>query len=298
MNLQELASPIRMYWDIGPSPSLSLAEYRRIAEEIAFNKLLSLQVTETSPRISEACLTVLEALRERPVALSLVVPLSALDGPVRETMRPFPVKVLFVQAASLDGLGRIAELAGASDGRAALGISFPVTRENFRRLPELLKGCIDRKITHVLLPMQRPATGVECFTFSRKEREELTAELGSITKPAWLKITIHDPFLWRAFYPDVEFPNGGCQAANTMLYISPEADVYPCPMLPVKIGSLLTSSLGEVIRSDRKKDLRKNLLQGPDVCRECGELGQCGGGCRGRAYVMRGRVNEADPSCS
>ncbi len=297
MNLQELASPIRMYWDIGPSPSLTYRDYRRIADEIAANKLLTLQITETSPGLSGPSLAVLEALRDKPVALSLVVPLSALDVPVLDLLHAIPLKVLFVQTASLDGLGRIAELAGASGGKTAVGVSFPVTRENFRTLPELLNGCIEREITQVLLPMQRPATGVECFTFSRKEREELTAELGAITKPAWLKITIHDPFLWRAVYPDVEFPNGGCQAANTMLYISPDAEVYPCPMLPVKIGSLLTSSLGEVIRSDRKKGLRKTLLEGPDVCRECGELGQCRGGCRGRAYVMQGTMNGPDPAC-
>ncbi len=297
MNLQELSSPIRMYWDIGPVSSLVSADYGRIASEIAFNKVLSLQITETGPVLSEACRAVLETLKEKPIALSLVAPLAALDERALEGLRRSSVKVVFAQTSSVDELVVIAERANRAGSNPAVGVSFPVSRENFQELPRLLRSCIDENVTHLLLPMQRLMTGAECFVFSRKERKELTALLASIKKPTWLKITIHDPFLWRAFYPEVKFPNGGCQAANTMLYISPDALVYPCPTVPMILGDLKKGSLKDVIFSDAKKKVREELRVAATPCIDCAELAACKGGCRGRAYGIHGTLQQNDPAC-
>ncbi len=297
MNPQELTTPIRAYWDIGPSSSLAADAYRRIAGEIAANKLLSLQITETAARIGEACLTVLDALRPAPVALSLVAPLAALDDRSLDALRQTTVKVVFASIASSGDVAAVAERAARTGARPAVGISFPVSRRNFRDLPLLLGSCIDRRIAHLLLPMQRLMTGEACFVFSRAERRELTAELGAVKRPASLKITIHDPFLWRAFYPDVEFPNGGCQAANTMLYISPDALVYPCPTVPIVIGDLRKETLRDIILSDGKKKVRKDLLAAAADCADCSESAVCRGGCRGRAYAAGGTLEANDPAC-
>jgi GeoRSP system SPASM domain protein len=145
--------------------------------------------------------------------------------------------------------------------------------------------------------MQRLMTRTNCFSFSAEERDELTERLAGIERPSWLKVTIHDPFLWRAFYPNVEFPNGGCQAANTMLYISPELDVYPCPMLPVKIGSLRETPLKDMIRSEKKAKVRQDILKRPVDCVSCGGANECKGGCRGRAFVQTGSLEQPDPAC-
>jgi GeoRSP system SPASM domain protein len=82
-----------------------------------------------------------------------------------------------------------------------------------------------------------------------------------------------------------------------MLYISPGFDVYPCPMLPVKLGNILDRPLKEIIRSDEKKGLRRDILKRPSVCVSCGETDACKGGCRGRAYVMTGSLEQPDPAC-
>jgi GeoRSP system SPASM domain protein len=297
VNLKELSSPIRIYWDVSSSGNAVAADYRKIAGEIAANKVLSLQVTESEPHLSQACLAVLDELKDNMVALSLVAPLAALDDKTLGGLRRLPVKVLFVSTASMGELESVAEISGQAAGRPAVGISYSVTRANYHELPEVLTFCLGHKIAHLVLPMQRLMGGEDCFSFSPEERRELTSRLEETVKPAWMKIVIHDPFLWRAFYPAVEFPDGGCQAGNTMLYISPDADVYPCPSLPVKIGNLLNSSLREVVRSDRKKELRESLLISPSECRDCGDLERCKGGCRGRAYVMAHSLDSRDPAC-
>jgi GeoRSP system SPASM domain protein len=298
MNLKELASPIRIYWDIGPTGNAVAPDYGRIAEEITANKVLSLQITESAPTLSQACLTILETLRNKPIALSLVAPLTALDTPSLGIIRSLPqAKMLFISTRSRVEREAAAKVVGQAGKKLTAGIAFSVTRENFLELPGLLAFCIKHSVANLVLPMQRLTGQEKCFSFTRDERRELTARLERIDKPAWLKVIIHDPFLWRAFYPWIEFPGGGCQAANTMLYISPDADVYPCPTLPVKIGSLLNSSLKEVASSDRKKELRKSLITAPPDCRDCEALNQCKGGCRGRAYTIKHSLNDPDPAC-
>jgi GeoRSP system SPASM domain protein len=297
MNLTELASPIRIYWDIGPARDAPVNGHQRTAEEIALNKILSLQLTENAPRLSEAVISIIDSLAVKPVALSLVASRSALDASTLEHLRLRSVKVVFMQASSLKDLEAVPAVVRKSAGRPAMGVSFSVARENVSDLPGVLAFCVNHRIEHLLLPMQRLTTGSGCFSFSREERTELTKRLSRIEKPSGLKITIHDPFLWRACYPTVEFPNGGCQAANTMLYISPGFDVYPCPLLPIKIGNLREKALKDIIRSEQKMRLRRDILKRPAACVSCGETNECKGGCRGRAFVMTGSLEQPDPAC-
>jgi GeoRSP system SPASM domain protein len=296
MNLKELSSPIRMYWDIG-SGALSESDCRRIAGEIAACKILTLQITETSSAVSPSCLSVLDALKNKNVALSLVLPLSAWDQEALRLVHDFPVKLLLISMSSISQLGSVVDIQHAVAGKPLFGIAFGVRRGNVHELPEVLTFCIVHKVQHVVLPMQRLAGNEEAFFFSGEERTKLTARLNKIETPAWLRIIIHDPFLWRAFFPSTEFPDGGCQAANTMLFISPSGDVYPCPTLPVKIGNLQTASLRDVIASDVKKEVRRSILGMPDDCSGCPDLKQCKAGCRGRAYALKGWEGP-DPSCS
>jgi len=138
--------------------------------------------------------------------------------------------------------------------------------------------------------------GSDCFYINKKEREELARKLNKINHEN-IKLIIHDPFLWRVFYPSINFPGGGCQAANSMIYISPDGIIYPCPSMPVKLGDLKTQKLKEIILSPRKKELRKNLCIPPEECIDCNEQKQCMGGCRGRAYVLKGSLGYKDPAC-
>ena len=85
--------------------------------------------------------------------------------------------------------------------------------------------------------------------YGKRSLEEIGGVVG-------LRLTIHDPFLWRAFNPGIPFPQGGCQAANTMIAISPDRGVYPCPTLPVRLGELDSLSLKQIIASPAKKEFR------------------------------------------
>jgi len=144
--------------------------------------------------------------------------------------------------------------------------------------------------------MQRLLQSTDCFSAGPHERQKLGERI-SREDLQDMKLTIHDPFLWKVFYPKVEFPEGGCQAANSMIYISSEGDVYPCPSLPLKLGSFSKNALKEMMASSQKKKLREILAGPPEGCNDCAEVKQCAGGCRGRAYVLAGSPGFPDPSC-
>lgn len=297
MNLKELSSPIRIYLDIAPAPGPETVDYAGISDQIILNKILALQVTDYAPLLSDACLSILEVMKDKAIAVSLTVPRSALNASAVAILGSMPLKVLFVAIASTNELESVIEINQQMQGKLLIGISFAVTRNNYHQLPDILSFCLTRKISHLALPMQRVMRDKDCFYLTRKEGEELAARLQEYSIPPDLKLIIHDPFLWRVFYPSVAFPNGGCQAANTMLYISPEAEVYPCPTVPVVMGNLSEMTLKEIICSEAKKEVRRKLISTPSGCRECGELDECKGGCRGRAYTLHSSWEEADPAC-
>jgi GeoRSP system SPASM domain protein len=297
MNLKELSSPIRIYWDIGSAKRPLLYDERRIAGEIAANKILSLQLSESMPVLSQSLIAILDCLRDTTIAISLVAPLEALDGRALGLLRELPVRALFVSTSSQDDLEAVADIVRQTGEKPAVGVSLPVSRANFLKLPDMLTSCIDRGITYLVIPMQRLAGNGECFSPSIQDRHQLTARLAGLDKPVGMKITIHDPFLWRAFYPATQFPDGGCQAANTILYISPEGEVYPCPTLPFRLGNLSSQSLKDIINSNLKKELRKTLISSPESCLDCTEVNQCMGGCRGRAYKIKKSLQQSDPAC-
>ncbi len=297
MNLKELSSPIRIYWDIDSTKQPISQGERKIAEEIAVNKILSLQLTESAPVISRSCHAILESLKDISISISLVAPIEALDTQALRLLRGLSVRAILVLTASQDELSAISDIERQTGGKPSVGVSFPVTRANVHKLPDMLRSCVDRNVANVLLPMQRLIVKDECFLLSNEETRELTSRLRGLDMPIGMKITIHDPFLWRAFYPHAKFPDGGCQAANTMLYISPESEVYPCPMLPYELGNLSNQSLNNIIHSNLKRELRKKLISSPQACLNCSELNQCRGGCRGRAYKITKSLQQRDPAC-
>jgi GeoRSP system SPASM domain protein len=82
-----------------------------------------------------------------------------------------------------------------------------------------------------------------------------------------------------------------------MIAIAPDGGVYPCPTLPVRLGTVGEAPLKEIIASAAKKEFRQKLLEYPDACRGCGEVTVCKGGCRGRAYVVHQSLEGEDPAC-
>jgi GeoRSP system SPASM domain protein len=103
--------------------------------------------------------------------------------------------------------------------------------------------------------------------------------------------------MWELFHGKENPKEDGCDGAKTMMYISENFDVTPCPIISVSLGNLCTATLKEIFSSEKREQTRKTLSKHPQECRDCKVLNRCKGGCRGRAYVQYGNFDKQDPAC-
>jgi GeoRSP system SPASM domain protein len=282
----ELALPITVYWDLASRMPFD-DSLLNLCDEILECRPLMLQLYDPSPVFSEGMLAILDRFKGTPVAVSLTIPYSLLaDG----TIGSFSVKELLFACNDIDLLVR-------GIPKSETGIAFYVNRSNWRQLPAVIAFCRENSLVRLVLPMQRLYNGEEPFLLDSNEQRLLEKALIAVGGVAGIRLTIHDPFLWRAFNPGIPFPQGGCQAANTMIAISPDGGVYPCPTLPERLGTVGVASLKSIITSPAKRELRNKILKYPVECSRCLEIDVCRGGCRGRSYVKYKSFDGIDDAC-
>jgi len=291
MSLPELATPIRLYWDLTPLPG-SPVDQEKICRDIIALKILSLDLTATGPVLPAVCFSILDLCRSSRLAVTLTISPAALTAEVRSRLAAAPPKELLLEITTMEQLATKVPLAAE-----VTGISFPVNAGSWRQLPALFRFAFANGVKRLVLPMQRLYSGEKPFHLTRKQLATLTTELAPVPRDPALRITVHDPFLWRGIFPQTPFPEGRCQAANTMLAIDPGGVVYPCPVMPVPLGDLNTTSLRDVARGEAKKELRAKILRLPEECRDCTDAEACKGGCRGRGERLTGSWDGIDPAC-
>ncbi|SPP99880.1 Fe-S oxidoreductase-like protein [Candidatus Sulfobium mesophilum] len=296
MNLRELTWPLRMYWDLSgtfPDPGLCL----KICSELVEIKILFLYLRVGSPAANGCCNDILGRLKGGNTRVSVTVSDLAILSSVLGQVDRTSLKLLLAEASSLHDVWSLIELAGREGKEESpFGISFEITQENFHEVPDVVSYCAENGIRDLVFPIQRLETGKSVFCVSRTDREEISRGLEGLDYSK-LRLTIHDPFLWKIFFPDADYHEGGCQAANSMIYISPLYKVWPCPAMPVELGDLYETCLKDIILSEGKKRLRSVLLNSPGECAACDSSEKCLGGCRGRAYAMTGSLTVSDPAC-
>lgn len=89
----------------------------------------------------------------------------------------------------------------------------------------------------------------------------------------------------------------GCAAGRGFVYIKANGDIWPCPFVEVKAGTVREKSFREIYRESPvfvELRNRETLLKGK--CAECDYKKICGG-CRGRAHAYSGDYLAEDPRC-
>jgi GeoRSP system SPASM domain protein len=291
MSLPELATPIRLYWDLTPLPDAPV-DQERICREIIALKILSLDLTATGESVPGVCFPILEQCASARLAVTLTVSPAALTADVLLRLAPAPPKELLLE---ITDLGQLSAATALPAGVA--GISFPVNDSTWRQIPDLFRFAHASGISRLVLPMQRLYRGEKAFHLTRAQLGELTAALAPVPRSPSLRVTVHDPFLWRGVFPETPFPEGRCQAANTMLAIDQKGIVYPCPTMPVPLGDLNATSLGDIARGESKRSLRGEITRLPEDCSDCSDAAGCKGGCRGRGQQLSGSWDGIDPAC-
>ncbi|MDA8105493.1 MAG: SPASM domain-containing protein [Nitrospiraceae bacterium] len=295
MNLRELPSPLRIYWDL-PEAAPDQALCRRICEEIIETKMLFLSLRAPGSPVGCSFREVLDALKGDSIGISLTVPGSAATPSFLAGLSGSAVTTLLIDTSSLSEVRSFFEKwEPYGKGELTPGVSFANSRRNYREIPGVVSFCLQQGVHNLVFPIQR--LGTEGAAYLEPEGGyELAAKLRAMDYSS-MRITIHDPFLWQIFYPEADYHEGGCQAANSMLYLSRDYKVYPCPVMPLELGDLHETTLGEIINSAKKEELRQSLLIPPVDCAPCPQADKCLGGCRGRALASAGSLDRRDPAC-
>jgi GeoRSP system SPASM domain protein len=302
MKFRELSFPVTAYVDLGPNFSVSPL---RLCEELVSNKVLTVHLSAAESPFSDCCLDILQGLKDQQIAIFLTIPLGAPNDTILRILQRCDLRGLFFEVFSSKEAEKAAEkiktlreylkAAETDEKNEVFGLSFSITKLNYGELPLALSICSSSGIMRFTVPIQRIKVGEELFYLGKGEREELLGITENISQQ--MRPIIHDPFLWRLFYPSAALPEGGCNAANTMLYISPDGCVYPCPSLPFKLGTLKNGNLREIMSSRQKSELRKMLSKLPVECHQCVKATHCLGGCRGRSFVVNNSFAAIDPAC-
>lgn len=291
MSLPELSTPIRVYWDLTPLP-LDPPDHEQIVAGIIDLKILNLDITATGSAISPSCFKLLEKFATARIAVTLTISPSAFTIAATKLFATAPPKELLFEVTDIHNLRELAPLP-----TSVAGISFPLCEQNWQQIPEVVRFCSDNGIKRLVFPMQRLYKGEVPFHIPASELKVISNDLSAFQPDPCLKITVHDPFVWRAIFPNAPFPEGRCQAANTMLSIDQDGIVYPCPVMPIPLGNLNKMTLKEIAKSEFKKAIRSKLLSLPVECAGCADAESCKGGCRGRGERVTGTWEALDPGC-
>ncbi len=292
--INTLLNPIIIYWDLSPVETDD-ALNGRICDELLKARIFVLNLRDTSGKISGASMDILARLQGKQLKINLTVMAGCLeDGALEDLLQRDNVRI-YIEFNSMEELSASADMmTKLKEAGLNAGLSFYLSRDNWKDLPAVTSFCGQNHIKELKLPIRRAGDGT--FYFSQEETMRVSGELEAIDMSN-VKMTIHDPFLWELFHGKANPNEEGCNAARTMMYIDGNYDLSPCPIMPVIIGSLRDSSLHELFVSKQRKKVRKDLSVTPLDCTICSKSLLCKGGCRGRTFIVHQTLNYQDPAC-
>jgi radical SAM protein with 4Fe4S-binding SPASM domain len=196
-------------------------------------------------------------------------------------------------------------IANAAAEGMYIQINITASKVNIKELPDIISFA-DELRAHVILlyqfiPSGRGEESADLELTSEEFREEiLTAgrlqrDLHPVIAPVGLPEywALHNVMRNGGRASDVL---RGCICGNGMFYIKPNGDVWPCAFVPISGGNLRQTSPAQIWNdSDLFKSLRdRENLKG--ICHDCSQRELCGG-CRARAYALKGDLFAEDPKC-
>jgi radical SAM protein with 4Fe4S-binding SPASM domain len=196
-------------------------------------------------------------------------------------------------------------IANAAAEGMYIQINITASKINIKELPDIISFA-DELRAHVILlyqfiPSGRGEESADLELTSEEFREEiLTAgrlqrDLHPVIAPVGLPEywALHNVMRNGGRASDVL---RGCICGNGMFYIKPNGDVWPCAFVPISGGNLRQTSPAQIWNdSDLFKSLReRENLKG--ICHDCSQRELCGG-CRARAYALKGDLFAEDPKC-
>lgn len=122
-----------------------------------------------------------------------------------------------------------------------------------------------------------------------EKRKETGFDIKPTCAPQFVRIA-------RELGVDISRYSRGCLAGTAYCSITPTGDVWPCPYLPLKLGTVRDTAFEEIWASNPVlRTMRSAAYTG--TCGTCAFKSACGG-CRARAYFYTGDYMASDEWCT
>ncbi|RMG01744.1 MAG: SPASM domain-containing protein [Nitrospirae bacterium] len=278
--MTELLAPVAVQWHPGMNLHLNL----QIAEAIVRNRILMAYLRGGNALPFEHILELCEMLTGGGVKVILVIDTQSLKG----------------QSHLLEGIRVYLEPddpeAPARYGQTGItGIAISVSEPVVQRLPVILRKLYHLGYRSVYFPLPRvdERLSERVMLPGAEALKRVSVEMKSV--PEDMEIIVHDPMLdWLVFG---RRGHGGCSGGDTTVFIRGDGDVFPCPLIPVKLGNMKETPLEYILTSQERISMVRQLWKIPEKCRDCKDVETCRGGCRGRAFLMEESLERQDPAC-
>ncbi len=175
---------------------------------------------------------------------------------------------------------------------------FVATKFNLPYLSDTIKlaknfGSSQFLIARFCEPNDIPLKDILNMQLNHKDIKSLIKIVSTATKELKIPISTNTaiPLCTTGIIPP-EVQICGCSAGTTMVAISPNGDIRPCPQFNISMGNVLEKSIKE-IWSNNFRDYRKNIT--PRECEDCPLRSMCSMGCRASALYSNGSYNSVDP---
>jgi radical SAM protein with 4Fe4S-binding SPASM domain len=189
------------------------------------------------------------------------------------------------------------------ENKINVAIRFTLIPQNINELPQIIELVHDLGMQSLSLSRGIPILGGKKFEMlSPKEYADALRHSLELGQRYGIEITSEDPVTFYIFKKDLVDNNtgnlfGGCAAGISYIHINSRGDVFPCPYLPIKVGSIKEEKIGDLIKNQKVTEKFYNIrfnLEGK--CKSCKYLNVCGG-CRASALSFTGNIQGSDPVC-
>lgn len=305
-----LSAPIRVYWDvradINTEKPASGAEKTVIAilERLTREKIFYLSISGWENISYEALREMLPGLDKNGISVSLMLS-GGKTLPENELLLHASYAKEFVfeidSEKDLTKLSSLQKILKKTPARISVSI-YP-HEGNYGRIPSIIEYYAKNGVQNFIIPAPGIADKSKISARDHSLREKIARAINSSpsSRNGTLNFIVHDPFLWKLLDPrcfeNKKMTFEGCQAADSIAYIDFKGDVFPCLLLPIRLGNLLQDSLKEIWSSKERKAVRKKIEDIPENCKKCSRLSECNGGCRGLSLLINNNICSKDPTC-
>ncbi len=304
---------------------LSTEEGLKLLEEIArVKEFRMLVLTGGEPLVRKDIFELMEYGKKLGFTFVIATNASLITEEVAFKLKKSGVSGVAVSLDSVDnkthnrirGNNRAFELAmegikNAKKAGIAIQINFTAMDYNLNQLEKTIefvdKIGADIMLVYQLVPVGR-GKGIVSASLGRENNKKLCEIIFNNQRKCR---TIIEPVAMPQYWSCILGKNGGrhlrkigesffygCTAGRDLVYIKANGDVWPCPFIEISAGNVRETPFSKIWGNSKifrnLRERRKFKLKGK--CKNCSFNEICGG-CRGRAWALKGDYLEEDPYC-